>query len=271
MRARISDGGLMRTLARAAAFLAASLLIGQAFAEEKPEVGTSVAVKGKVDVEGESSQRRAIVNGATIRENEPIETSKTGTAEIALKDDSKLAIGPETRIVIEPTPVAESTGTGGGTVINLGYGSMRFVTAKSDQRRYKIKTPHAYIDARRAVFDIYVARNGEVAVLVHEGWVDVCPPSGCRRHDSLGKIVHVTTAGVLSAPVKWDGTFFKGVAIAAAFPFIGRSLRIDPIRRLRHADLIVRLPLDPTRRLKTPADVIIKTPRVPIPAPRLPF
>ena len=119
------------------------------------------------------------------------------------------------------------------------------------------------------MYDVYVARNGEVAVLVHEGYVDICPPSGCKRHDSHGKIVHLTTAGVLSAPVKWDGTFFKGVAIASAFPFIGRSLKIDPVRRLKHADLIVNLPLG--KNLKTPADVIIKAPRVPVPVPRLPF
>jgi hypothetical protein len=260
---------MMRKLARMAALLAATLAIGHALAQEKPEVGTSVAVKGKVDIEGESTERRPVKSGATIRENEPIETSKTGTAEIALKDDSKLAIGPETRIVIEPKAEADSTGVGGGTVVNLDHGSLRFVSAKSDEKSYKIKTPKAYITSRRAVYDVYVARNGEIAVLVHEGWVDICPLSGCRRHDSHGKIVHLTAAGVLSAPVKWDGSFFKGVAIASAFPFIGRSLKIDPIRRLRHADLIVNLPLG--KNLKTPADVIIKAPRVPVPVPRLPF
>ena len=259
----------MRKLARMAALLAAIFAIGHAVAQEKAEVGTSVAVKGKVEIEGDASKRRSVQNGATIRENEPIETSKTGTAEIALKDESKLAIGPETRIVIEPTSVAESTGVGGGTVVNLDHGSLRFVSAKSDEKTYKIKTPKAYITSRRAVFDVYVARNGEVAVLVHEGWVDICPLSGCRRHDSHGKIVHLTSAGVLSAPVKWDGTFFKGVAIASAFPFIGRSLKIDPIRRLKHADLIVNLPI--SKNLRTPADVIIRAPRVPVPVPRLPF
>ena len=259
----------MRIFIRTAAAIAASLLVSLAFAQEKPEVGTSVAVKGKVDIEGEATERRPVKSGATIRENEPIETSKTGTAEIALKDESKLAIGPETRIVIEPKAEADSTGVGGGTVVNLDHGTLRFVSAQSDEKTYKIKTPKAYITSRRAVYDVYVARNGEVAVLVHEGYVDICPPSGCKRHDSHGKIVHLTTAGVLSAPVKWDGTFFKGVAIASAFPFIGRSLKIDPVRRLKHADLIVNLPLG--KNLKTPADVIIKAPRVPVPVPRLPF
>ena len=263
----------MTTLALLA--LAPFLAAGSALGQARPEVGNSVEIKGEVTKEAEA-QKRKFAKGDQLLENETLETGKTGTAELQLVDDAKIAVGPESKITIEAAG-GGVTDPQGGLNVTLAKGSLRVVTPKEDKRTYRITTPTATVTARAAVFDVFVARNGEVAVLVHEGSVEICPtPASCRRHNTLGRFVHVTTAGVLSDPVKWDGRFLKGVAIATAFPFVGRSLKIDPIRRLRHAELLGKLPIDPTGELKNPVDVLNKAPRsfersIPIPRPRLPF
>ena len=46
---------------------------------------------------------------------------------------------------------------------------------------------------RGTVLDIYVARNGETLVLLHEGEVEICSVKGvCRIHNTIGRIIHTT-------------------------------------------------------------------------------
>ena len=93
---------------------------------------------------------------------------------------------------------------------------------------------------RGTVLDIYVARNGETLVLLHEGEVEICSVKGvCRIHNTIGRIIHTTVAGVVSAPLKFSRRLICGVSVGRAFPFVGRRLIVDPIRRLRRADIVV--------------------------------
>jgi hypothetical protein len=92
---------------------------------------------------------------------------------------------------------------------------------------------------RGTIFDVYVADNGETAVLLHEGGVDVCPtPATCKRHDKVGHFVHVGLDHAISEPQRWDGSFMKGVKVTQAFPFVGKKLLIDPTRRSTYASLM---------------------------------
>jgi hypothetical protein len=116
------------------------------------------------------------------------------------------------------------------------------------------------------VFDVYVADDGETVVLLHEGGVDVCSTgSKCRRHDKSGHVIKVGLDRIISEPLKWDGSILKGISVATAFPFVGKKLLIDPVRRLR-----------PTGLLKDGPGRILKTPGKPLRGlgkirPRLPF
>ena len=55
--------------------------------------------------------------------------------------------------------------------------------------------------------------------------------------------MHATVAGVVSAPIMFTTKLIPGLSAGRAFPFVGRALRIDPVRRLRTADII-----DPVER-----------------------
>jgi hypothetical protein len=90
------------------------------------------------------------------------------------------------------------------------------------------------------VFDVYVDASGDTLVLLHEGEVQICSSTqSCRRHNSVGRIVHATVAGVVSLPIKFSAQLIPGLSsVERAFPFVGRPLIIDPIRRLKTADIV---------------------------------
>ena len=144
-------------------------------------------------------------------------------------------------------------------------GAFRFITGASPKAAYEIKTPTATMGVRGTVFDVFVADDGETVVLLHEGGVDVCSaPGSCKRHDSIGRIVHVGLDRVISAPLKWSTSLLNGIGVATAFPFVGKKLLIDPVRRLTQGALLDT----PKRVLQAPLKGLGGLGRA---LPRLPF
>jgi FecR protein len=202
-----------------------------------PEVGRTIVVKNEVTIEA-GDERHPLEKGAIVHQNEAVLTSKSASAEIELLDKTKLAVGPDAKIVLDKL-IFDPGAAAGSISVNLSKGAFRFVTGVSPKASYEIKTPTATMGVHGTVFDVYVAGNGETVVLLHEGSVDVCAtPSRCQRHDKVGRMVHVNLAGVLSAPLRWDGNIIKGIGVVTAFPFLGKKLMIDPVRRLGHAALL---------------------------------
>jgi hypothetical protein len=134
--------------------------------------------------------------------------------------------------------------SGGTTTIGVNFvkGTFRFITGSQKKDAYSIETPSATIGVRGTVFDVYVDGSGDTLVLLHEGEVNICNKTRtCRRHNSVGRIIHATTAGVLSAPLKFTEGLIPGVtSVGRVFPFVGKALRIDPIRRLRVGSIVER-------------------------------
>lgn len=225
--------GVEWTLAVAAALCLAAC---PAFAAT-PEIGDTVSVKNEVTVEvGDES--RKLAKGNKVFQNEILVTSPTASAEIQLLDKTKLAVGASARIVLDKF-IYDPNAAPGSISINLAKGAFRFITGKSPKDAYEIKTPTASMGVRGTVFDVFVADDGETVVLLHEGGVDVCPtPTSCKRHDKVGHIVHVGLNRVISEPLKWSGAILGGIAVTQAFPFVGKKLVIDPVRRLTHSALL---------------------------------
>ena len=83
------------------------------------------------------------------------------------------------------------------------------------------------------------------------------PDAGTRASATtrVGHIVNVGLDRVISAPLQWDGSILKGISVATAFPFVGKKLLIDPVRRLQPAGLLKGVPGmkgGPGRILKSP-------------------
>jgi hypothetical protein len=222
-------------LSLAAAVLAAGPAPGQGAA---PEIGTAIAIKRTVTAQlGED--KRALREGGRVHRTEYLETGPEAYAELRLDDQTKLALGPDAGLRLDDFVIGQSEGV--TTIgVNMVKGTFRFLTGSKDSKSYKIETPSATIGVRGTVFDVYVDGNGDTLVLLHEGEVNVCSKTqSCQRHNSVGRIVHATVGGVVSVPLKFTTQLIPGLSsVGRAFPFLGRTLKIDPVRRIRAADII---------------------------------
>ncbi len=219
----------------------------QAGETDVQEVGTAIVVKQDVvAILGED--KRDLQEGARLHRSESLETGDNSRAELKLDDDTKLAVGPNASIRIDDFFIAKS---GGVTTIGVNFlkGTFRFITGSEKKESYRIETPSATIGVRGTVFDVYVDGTGDTLVLLHEGEVNICSRNNnCQQHSSVGRIVHATVAGVISAPIKFTQGLIPGLSVGTAFPFVGKALTIDPIRRLRSAALIEGTVTKPIRK-----------------------
>ncbi|MEC9368008.1 MAG: FecR domain-containing protein [Pseudomonadota bacterium] len=214
------------------------LALGMGPAAAEGDIGKTVAIKNEVTATLSDSPRK-LAKGDVIHQNELISTTAESEGEFVLADDTKLAVGPNSKLALDAFIYDPAKKSGGQVVINASQGAFRFISGKSQKSAYQIKTPVASIGVRGTIFDGYVNDDGEIALLLVQGEVDVCgQPGSCRRLRQIGSFFHIRQGGIISGPLKWDGTFLPAVAFGSAFPFIDRSLTIDPVRRFRRADLL---------------------------------
>src|SRR5690606_23169970 len=103
---------------------------------------------------------RTLQQGDRVHQDELIEVGLDATSELKLDDETKLALGPGARLMLDKF-VYDPARTKGSIVLDLVKGSFRFVTGVAEMPPYVIKTPSAAITVRGTIFDVYVEDNGE--------------------------------------------------------------------------------------------------------------
>lgn len=238
MRVARGLGGIDRVRTACAACVLTLAAAASAMAAEKSsppsEVGTTILIKKKVTGIIDLDERE-LQKGFRVFRNELVRTGPDSQAELRLDDNTKLALGPDAELRLDEFAV--SGGSDAKSIaVRLLKGTLRFLTGRNSSETYKIETPSATIGVRGTVFDLYIGPNGDTFVLLHQGEVEICSRARtCRPHRRVGRVVQATVLGVVSDPVKWTTTLVGGgVTAAKAFPFVGRRLVIDPVRRLTH-------------------------------------
>ena len=226
-----ADGSFVMRLLRLA-LIGATLLWGgtQAIAAPGDEIGAAVRIVNLVTAEYEADQRR-LATGDNVRQDELIEVSADGTGEIKLRDNTQLALGPGSRLLLDQF-VYNPDISGGAIVLNLVKGAFRFVTGIAAKPAYVIRTPTASITVRGTIFDVYVQPSGMSWMLLIDGAIEVCNERGdCGLHDEPGKLIRITPDGDVGNPVKWASLQKDGQPFEAAFPFVVSppSFEADPV------------------------------------------
>lgn len=212
----------------------------------EPEVGTTVLAKKKVTGKL-GTDERLLAKGFRVHRNEVLQTGAQAQAELQLDDNTKLAFGPDAELRLDEYAVAVGNDTK-TIALKLLKGTFRFLTGSNPSESYKIETPSATIGVRGTVFDVFVGPDGDTLVLLHKGEVEVCSRAKtCRPHREVGRVVRATVPGIVSLPMKWTATLAPGIKVAQAFPFVGKTLSIDPIRRLSH-NAITEVVADPVTK-----------------------
>ena len=150
-------------------FAAALLLGGQTLAVE----ATGVAVAVDIDARAElGTNVRVLTAGDDLAIGETVITDEHGLVQIKFSDETELAVGPNSRLVLEDY-LLRSDGSVGKLAINALSGSFRFVTGGSNKDDYSIKTPTGTIGIRGTAFD-FAVQPAATQMLMYHGEAKLC-------------------------------------------------------------------------------------------------
>jgi opacity protein-like surface antigen len=194
-----------------------------AVAQAQSRIGTAVRVINKV-----TADQSAIITGDGVAQNQTVEVEPDALGELKLDDDTKLALGPGSKLVLDKF-VYDPAKSAGSVAVNLTKGAFRFVTGTAQKKDYIIKTPSASITVRGTVFDIYIAPNGAEWILLHEGAIEVCGANNnCRKIENPCQAIGLAPAGQIGEPGGWvTRTGSSDIDFDVAFPFVKSPPLVD--------------------------------------------
>ena len=201
----------------------------QAVAAPGDAIGSAVVVVNLVTAQFEKREQRKLDTGDDVRQQDLIEVSSDGRGEFQLRDQTKLALGPGSRLLLDRF-IYDPDISGGAIVLNLAKGAFRFITGVAAKPAYVIHTPTASITVRGTIFDVYVQADGMSWLLLIEGAVEVCNENGkCRVLDEPGKLIRITPDGSIGIPANWgDLPGKQETQFESAFPFVVTPPQVDP-------------------------------------------
>jgi hypothetical protein len=133
--------------------------------------GTAVAVDPAAEADRDTDVRTLIV-GSDVALGETVVTGTAGQVQLVFTDETKLAVGPNSKLLVEAYLLRDDKSVGQFTVDALS-GSFRFITGKSDKSAYLIKTATGMIGVRGTAFDFDVTPTATTLVLFN-GAVHFC-------------------------------------------------------------------------------------------------
>ena len=176
---------------------------GQAIAVEKTTIGNArIVVKTVTGIL--ETELRHIQLLDDIYHNELIETGDESSTEFVFLDETKLALGPNSSLVLDRFVFDPASDTG-SFVMTATAGVFRFVSGKLPKKSYEIHTPTATIGIRGTVFTFVIIpaeSDGtpvKVNITVEEGVAEI---TSC-----LGKQVSLVRPGAsTTVSMNGDGT-----------------------------------------------------------------
>jgi hypothetical protein len=154
----------------AAACAGLCILVGTAFADTA-EVGAMAQVKRTVYGVPPQGSQAAKRRGDVVVFREELETVDGSAALIRFIDDSTLALGAKSKVLIDEF-VFDPGKADGNALIRISVGTLRFVTGGMPKGKTVIKTPTATLVLRGTDVTVHVHPDGTTDAIVHDGIVD---------------------------------------------------------------------------------------------------
>jgi hypothetical protein len=138
---------------------------------EAAEVGAMAEVQRTVygvPPQGSQAVKR---EGDAVQFQEALETVEDSAALVRFIDDSTLALGAKSKVVIDAF-VFDPAKAEGNALIRISVGTLRFITGAMPKGKTVIKTPTATLGLRGTDVTVHVHPDGTTDVTVNEGGVD---------------------------------------------------------------------------------------------------
>ena len=129
-----------------------------------PPSGVAVAVVQQAEANG-----RVLRQDAPVFSGDAIVTGPIGQAQVKFRDNTKLVVGPNSRLVIDAF-IYSGNNTARKLSINALKGAFRFISGNSRHDAYNITTPTATIGVRGTQIDVNVSKG----VVIYSGAAEVC-------------------------------------------------------------------------------------------------
>jgi hypothetical protein len=210
--------------------LVAIVAAGATCAQAIVRVGEATTVERDVFGSQIGQERRKVLEGDDVYENDLIRTETASSARILFVDETDVNIGPAAalkldRFVFNPDQSVRSL-----TVI-ANEGAIRWISGHSVSKAYEIKTPTALVRVHGTVFDLFVEQS-RTTVLMREGVIEVCvvnAPDHCRTVSESGDLV-VVTSSAIEGPRQGgpDASEFAALCLSAASSRCVLADTIDP-------------------------------------------
>ena len=133
--------------------------------------GTAVGVDPSAD-DTFGNTSRTLVVGADVSIGDTVVTGPTGQVQLLFKDQTRLAIGPNSSLLIEAYLLKDDA-TVGQFTINALSGTFRFITGNSAKSAYQIKTATGMIGVRGTAFD-FISKPESTTIVLFHGAVNAC-------------------------------------------------------------------------------------------------
>jgi hypothetical protein len=218
----------------------AAIGVSGSFASAEPAtpIGSAVTIVNLVTAKLDKDEHK-LTSGDDVHQQELIEADKDGRGELVLRDNTRLAVGPGSRLLLDRF-VYNPDVSGGAIVLQLTRGAFRFITGVAAKPAYVIRTPTASITVRGTVFDVYVEEGGAAWLLLIDGAVEICTENGkCMVDDEIGKLVRIGPDKV-DKPSKWgDLPERRDIKFESTFPFIVTPPEIDRTHHLTQDEVVL--------------------------------
>ncbi len=249
---------VFRHCAGAFALALFALNTGQSFAAEEPS-GTTVAVIPAAAASGLNGKRVLEVTGPVFM-GDRVQTGPAGEAQIKFRDDTRLVVGPNSRMVIDAF-VFNNDNTARQVTMKAFRGTFRFITGNSRKQAYSIRTPTTTIGVRGTRFDFSVERDGETRFALLEGEARLCDGRGrCKEIRGTCAVAVVRPREGISDPLAGAE---KAQILAASFPYVKSQARLRPEFRAETSGcLLKRASLERQRDILLYQPVDVPTPNV---------
>ncbi len=195
------------------------------------QIGKAASIINSVTGKVSGQRLRRLSTRDPVFQNEVIRTRAGSIGQFVFLDNTKLAIGPSSRLALNRF-VYDGNRSAKKVTIRALKGAFRFISGSSARSAYSISTPVATMGIRGTKFDMYIRPNGETLVLLLQGAVRVCKRSGqCQVLRRPCEVVRVPRSGAPRRPRALSNTQLRGLPVSVAFPFLRGQSRLD--RRFR--------------------------------------
>ena len=201
-----------------ATLLASTFLSGTSFAATPS--GQAVKVDPTVSANRADGSRVLEIQGA-VYTGDQIVSGPNGIAQIRFIDDTRLVVGPNSRLRIDEF-VFDANNTAQKVTINAVKGAFRFISGNSPHEAYSIRTPTMVIGVRGTVVDISV-RGADSAAAFTSGSGTICDSSGCITATDDCALQVVPNVGGFERLSRVQ----TQQRIAASFPFLVDQTELD--------------------------------------------